>query len=94
MITEDEIRAIVMRDPFVPVRLHMNDGRTFDVWQPYRPGEMSFKKDWLHYREYKTPTTKRNFEPGFVYLPWVERVEELVWRTATNEFAFSFAVTL
>lgn len=95
MITEQELRTIIMREPFVPVRLHMTDGRTFDIWQPFRPGELTFmKKDWLHYSVFRTPTSKRSSHTGYVYLPWVERVEELVWRTATNDFAFRFAVTL
>ena len=31
---KDEIKAELQRDPFVPLRLHLLDGRTFDV--PFR----------------------------------------------------------
>jgi hypothetical protein len=34
MLTSDDMRARVRREPFVPVRIHTSDGESYDVYHP------------------------------------------------------------
>lgn len=73
MLAEDFVK-LVRRRPFVPMRLHLADGTTFDFRQPQR---VMVSRQWAEVAIDVDPATGIVRRTEFLWLPNVREVEPI-----------------